>query len=555
VSSIKIVDGSIILSYSFIYDEESVPTGGDLPKVENLLSYADRVFEKNRIYKYENLKDNYFEDIVLRVEGRKFETFKLRVEDVNILFFQDNIAILYIKITPSTKDLKSLYKINRALTQFYTKQKSNDAFIYFGKEKFEDIKISLQQFQEHLGEFLQNEKIKNANRQLCEDMLKATKNVVSTYQEVFKHKSLQLATYLSKEREEMIKIELLEINEFTQMLLDTYYPTYTPYISQDKKEYPLSGEKIDDFSGRVGIVEEEREALEKQESQRHYLYFENQLKLVNKSAKEGKYEFVHYDTFITSFILKYVAVNSRLKYYDNFNPLSTSYINSYITLVCEGIEDEYENNFISFEPLVNSKASKGKKITNSDFFNTYQSQADMFTIGNSHSIVHILDKNVENLKNNKETTHFYTYLLTTTQRNFILNIISTSIVNINNIGDQKVSLKDTIHNFQQLTKTLDKYNTFLTNYNFKIISNSSSVDNSYNFFRKCNEVDKLTSQWSAISFKMKDWKSILSHILHKKPLYLFGIMMIALALLNVFNHIINDLFNLLPSLSEIYHML
>ena len=195
--------------------------------------------------------------------------------------------------------------------------------------------------------------------------------------------------------------------------------------------------------------------------------------------------------------------------------------------------------------FLNSKASKGDKITKSDFFEVYQSQADMFTLGNSHSIVHILDKKAKDIKNNKETTHFYTYLLTTVQRNFILNIINSSIVNINNLGEKTSSISDVKHTFLQLLNTMDKFNTFLTNYNFKVISNSSSVDNSYNFFRECNEVDKLTSQWTAISFKINNWKKILSHILQKRPVYLFGLLALAGVLLKVFNQTVNWLLSFL----------
>ena len=379
-------------------------------------------------------------------------------------------------------------------------------------------------------------------------MLNSTEKSISKYTDIFTDKSIKLAKFESN-GEFIIKITPLMINEFTQTILDYYYPIYTPYISDEIKEYPLSSEKVDDLRGRVGIIEKEKEQIRCQDCKRHYLYFEKQLELVNKKKEqENKFEFVHYDTFITSLILKYVAVNTRLKYYDNFNPISTSYINSYITLVCDGIADEYKNNFILFEPLLNSKGSKGENITNSDFFNVYQSQADMFTLGNSHSIVHILDKRAKDIKNNKETTHFYTYMLTTVQRNFILNIISSSIVNINNIDNKTASVSDIWHTFKQLSNTLDKFNMFLTNYNFKVISNNSSVDNSYNFFRECNEVDKLTSQWSSISSKMNDWKSILSHILQKRPVYLFVLFAMIGIIIKTFNHITDNLFSLISSI-------
>ena len=551
-AEVKIIDGSIILSYSFIYDESKVEENADLPKIENLLSYADRIFEQTKVYEFDKECNAYFKDIVLRIEGKKFVTYKLRIDYVKTLFFHDNIAVLYMKIIPATKDLKDLYNINRALTQFYSKQKSNESYIYFGKKTLDEIKIPLDEFEKFVDDFVKTkntgEKFQQKDIKFCEEILEASKKEIKNYEEILSTKALKLAKYTDKDTKKlMIKVTPILLNGFTQVLLDRYYPVYTPYKSQEQRDYPYSGENHDGFKGQVGPLEKEKTSIEnqnknmfksiKEEYNRHYLYYENQYKLVNQRYDdESIFEFIHYDTFITSLILKFVKQNKRLMYYDNFNPISTNYINSYITLVCDNLDGEYENNFLSFEPLLNSKASKGKKITNSDFFHIYQSQVDIFTLGNSHSILHLIDKDAKDIKNNKETTHFYTYMLTTIQRNFILNIITSSIVNINNIENSTINMKDS---YKQLSSTLNKYNMFLTNYNFKIISNSASVDNSYNFFRKCNEVDKLAAQWSSISFKLKDFKSIISHILYKSPKKLALFILIFIVGFNLFNRLVN----------------
>ena len=155
--------------------------------------------------------------------------------------------------------------------------------------------------------------------------------------------------------------------------------------------------------------------------------FENQQKIAQEKVI---FNFIHCDTFISSMVMPYLKKNNGTLYYDNFNPIATNYVNSYITLTCdsETLNDEYENNFVSFEPLVSSKTSKGSKITQADFFDIYQSQADMFTLGNSRNIVHILDTKAKGIKGNKEHDHFYVYLLTSVQKTFMLNIINSSIV-------------------------------------------------------------------------------------------------------------------------------
>ena len=51
-NAVKIEYGSIMLSYTFIYNRERVKECKDtLPKVENLLSYVDSLFKNNKIHK------------------------------------------------------------------------------------------------------------------------------------------------------------------------------------------------------------------------------------------------------------------------------------------------------------------------------------------------------------------------------------------------------------------------------------------------------------------------------------------------------------------------
>ncbi len=71
--------------------------------------------------------------------------------------------------------------------------------------------------------------------------------------------------------------------------------------------------------------------------------------------------------------------------------------------------------------------------------------------------------------------------------------------------------------YKKISDDINDYNNYLTNVNFTVISNNSSVDSSYNFFREYNEIDKLTTQWSNVSKRFNGWKSILSHVLSRYP--------------------------------------
>jgi len=538
-------EGSIILSYTFKYEENIIQdiknkegknkVFSKMPKIGNLLSYADRILDESIEYNYPQLENK---EIVLRIDN---DFFPLHISYAKIAFFQNNMAILYFKIDLKKLTLLTLYKINRALTQFYMKEKNEDVSLYFGSKKIQGIKIQLSDFQQDLE--------KNCQKLKEYETIKNSIDIeVERFTTVYKNNYFKINKYMdSINNRPMIRIDIIKNNAFTKQLLTKYYPIYSPYQEDSKKAYPLSDIKIDGFSGRVGIIEGEKQLLEEvqqcqNKEKRHYCYFENQLRLVEKKAnEENKIEFIHYDTFITSLILKFVAVNDRVKLYDNFNPTATSNLHSYITLVSNDInlKKVYEENFVNFEPLLNMKKHHGQTIIKPDFFKIYQSQADILTIGNAHSIVHILDKESKHIKNNKETIHYYIYIYTVLQRNFMLNIINSSIVNINKIGESNASIFDIKHNYKHLSDTIDKYNTFLTNYNFEVLSNSPSVNGSYEFFRKCNEVSKLASQWSTISYKLGNWKNILSIILQKHPGYFLFILGLAGIGIKIFNRILD----------------
>ncbi len=516
-TDINIEDGSIILSYSFIYDEDTVKKinvdENELPKIENLLSYTDRLFANNKIKKYD--KETvflYFKETI----------YKLKIDDMNILFFENKIAILYIKLlSKDFSNLKKLYNINKALTNFYTKK--NDSYLYIGEENPSEIKLPIKEFETKI-QGMQEEKIIDAP---CSDIITALKETEILKNKVIYENDAIKIKKIQNDNELKIYTTIKKYNKFTKTFSEGHHLFYNPH-DEDKKAYPIN-DAYKKFKGRVGfscdeqnkITEQNKEFDLDKECNRHYLYFDNQKILTEKKRKkEHIFDFIHYDTFITSLIMEYVKPNEGFQYYDTFNPGATSYINSYITLKCDSevINKEYTNNFVSFEPILSSKTSKGKKITNPDFFNIYQSQADIFTIGNSHNIVHIIDKDVDsNMKTNKEKDHFFVYLLTSMQRSFILNIINSSIVNINNLEKNNFNPSKIRKTYQKLSDALDDYNSYLTNVNFKVISNNSSVDSSYSFFRKCNEIDKLTSQWDIVSLKFNGWKSILSHVLNKHP--------------------------------------
>jgi len=556
MQNIKIDKCSIILTYSFLYDECVVKKAAEdkkiknLPKVENLLNYVDKLFEKNRAITLLDTKKNIY-----LYAGIIYE---LKLEKAEIYFFDNNIAFLYLKLTPLTEDLQSLYHINKALTTFYTKK--SDDYIYLGVKDPSSLNLEKKEFLEIVNAIKVNTKedkiLKDKKNEILEEFHKE--------HELFNEYYSDNYISLKEIENERLLVEISMENEFTKAFYKIYiaknkkYELYSPHEKNDDSfdenqeeifkdrasyckniftrafykifiaknnescyphetpHYPFDKSREKTFKDRVGYCKKEFKNINQQNEEftqenignRHYLYFENQQKLAEDTEK---FDFIHCDTFISSMVMKYLKKNDGTLYYDNFNPIATNYVNSYITLICDAeiINDEYKKNFVSFEPLISSKTNKGSKITQSDFFHIYQSQADIFTLGNSRNILHILDKKAKLMKSNKEHDHLFVYLLTSVQKIFLLNIINSSIVQ-----NQKLN---TIKIYSWLSKAKDNYNRFLTNYNFKVISNNSSVDSSYHFFRKCNRVDELSSQWNDVSFTFDDSKSILGHIIKLHP--------------------------------------
>ena len=502
---------SIILSYNFLYDESSVRDGlndnsihqNDL-NYENLLNYVDRLYEKNKILRYEKLNG----EKLYIYNKRKKKSYTLNIDEIYILFFENNMAFLNIELTYNGTNLEELYSINKHLTSFYSRA-DDQIFVAIGDKNFNRINIDLETFEKDLQE----------NDQ---DILKKfTEDKDTLYNSNNQH-------LLNKELNYKIikKINKITLNQNDgESLNSTYLELYTP---KTKKDFPFDNSILKEFKERVGPTKEEKRSIALQNdtpdsnANQHYLYFENQQKLTKDMKKEqNKLRYIDYNTFITSLIIKYVKPNNGVFFYDNINFIATNYINSYITLSCssENINSASENNFLYFEPLISSKTKRGLKITSPDYFNILQSQADIFTIGNSHNIVHILDDTIDtSIKERKKSDHFYTYQLSQLQRNSMLRIITASILNINDIAEEKLFLKKSKHiwqTFKMINKSIEDFKKFLTNINFSIISNSSSMDNSYQFFRKCNEVDILTSQWNTISFKFKNSKSTIEFILNE----------------------------------------
>ena len=500
---------SLILSYNFLYEEESLKEGfADKTIIdnnliyENLLNYIDRLYEKNKIFYFEEVKGK---NLYLYENGKVLFN-QLKIEDIYILFFENNMAFLNIKLEYNGKDLEELYKINKHLTTFYTKADSN-FFIAIGDENFDQLTMPIEDFKKYLS--TKDEKYLIEFTKEKEELFNSEKFTLEN--KAYNYKIIKKANIVSINLDE--KIDL--------------YKDFLEFYSPEKnKDYPFDKKVLADFKNRVGPTQNEKTCImienEKDDFSnvnQHYLYFENQEKITEQRRKNYKLRYIDYNTFITSLILKYIKPNDGVLFYDNFNFISTNYINSYITLSCESemINNSVENNFLSFEPLISSKVKRGTKITSPDFFKTYQSQADMFTIGNSHNIVHILDDSIDkSIMNRKVNDHFYTYQLSQLQRNSILRIITTSILNINDIasGNSFFSrLYNSWKTFNMISNSVKNFTKYLTNINFSVISNSSSMDNSYQFFRECNEVNLLTSQWGSVSFKLKDSKTVINFIL------------------------------------------
>lgn len=557
---------SIILSYNFLYDVEVLKEGLNAKTItkndleyENLLNYVDRLYVKTKISYYKALdgKKLYLYD------EKKKKSFKLDIEKIYILFFENNTAFLNIKLKYADSNLEDLYQINKHLTTFYTK--ANQVYVRVGDDNCNALSVPLEDFEKSLKRRENRdclERFETDKKSFQESGSPYLQNQESRYKIVKKGG----AVFVNTNFDDNITLRESLYKEFTE--------SYSPINKRhgEKNDYPFSVDydksyNMASFPDRIGPVKEERRKISKQNEEpiwlqkridnlvaenkrdsaqtelcelrrerikeykrkleasflgvnEHYLYFENQQTLSALEKEKNKLRYVDYDTFITSLIIKYVKPNKGVLFYDNFNPVATNYVNSYITLTCDGdaIDREAANNFVSFEPLISSKIKKGGKIAKPDYFEIYQSQSDMFAIGNSHNMVHILDKKNKDMVTNKKEQHFYAYQLSQLQRSSILRIINSSVLNITDIAE-KTSLRNRVNDsrksYLMISESVEKYTKFLTNINFSIISNSSSVDNSYQFFRRCNEVDELTNQWGKVSVKLADSKKILEIILNE----------------------------------------
>ena len=514
-------EANIKLSFPFMYSKEVVENLGEsnFKKIsssedyhpENLLSYVDRLYSKNLVCNYK--VEEYF---IHLFNQAKNEMFLLDLKEVTITFFADEIAFLNLHLKVKYTSVEELYKINKYITNIYTKTaSSNPVFVHLSKKNALKINMEKEKFQSGYLECFNKEDCMEIDALMhSEDKFKQI--VVS---------EIKFKKY-TKDGLEFIEISGLNDSKLSQSILERHCKEqmnfYTPY-KKDKRDYPFSPSKSDEetmFKGRVGFNHEEYQKIKGMNENfdpehmdgvnRHYLYFENQLKIF-ENAKE-KEEFIHYDTFLTSLILEFVKPNKGYMFYDNFNPLATSYLNNYITIEVDTqtLQEEIKSNYITYEPLVSIKTKKGSKIESVDFFEAFQSQADIITIGNTHSIVHLIGNGSSSLVNNKLTTHYFVYQLTLFQKVKILNIINQTILN-NNGKNFVFRIWRSYKNMMAINEQVDEFKKFLTNYNFSVISNSASVDASYKFFRKCNDVDKLAGQWNTISLKFGDFKEIFAH--------------------------------------------
>jgi len=521
---------SIILSYNFLYDEESVNKGfekGEIIKndlhYENLLNYVDRLYEKNKIFYYKDVRGKKL--YIYNKKDKKF--YWVAIEDIYILFFDNNMAFLNLKLEYEGSSLEELYSINKHLTTFYTKA-DDQIYVAVGDDNFNQLNMDIERFEKE-----------------CNDLIQDKNNLENLLKEVQKNKQELFESNGKSKKNEKLNFKIIKnanlviLNDDIGRGIDEIYIKFEPDIS--KNPIPFSDEELlQEYKDRVGPTIKEKKEIEQQnreedfsEINQNYLYFENQQALTKKIKKEqNRLRYINYNTFISSLIMKYVKPNNGVFFYDNFNFIATNYINSYITLSCHSslIDEAVENNFLYFEALISSKIKRGKKIVQADYFKIFQSQADIFTIGNSHNIVHILDDSLNKaIKNRKKSDHFYTYQLSQLQRNSILKIITASILNINKIAENEL-FRDKIINIYKtyfmINNSIDNFKKFLTNINFSTISNSASMDSSYKFFRECNDVEKLVSQWGTISFKLKDSRTTIEFIINESKV-LFVLMTIS----------------------------
>ncbi len=452
---------NFIYTYIFIYDNEKIKELENIEKAKKL-KFFEQVKHTDKFFVY-------------------FDKFyKNKIKKFNVLEYYKKKSNANFIIT----DFKDKYNF-----------KFNDVFIYF--------------FPNNLA-FL---------------VLDVEVNDYKTFEDLYKFNSLFVKIYSKQSNSYIIKSDTFssktdktEIKEFCEKC----------NLSQnDKGDYVFTAKEIKEFfdkfnpykidkylKDRIGLIKNDNEdntylLKNKLWEDLHYANY----KKVEEELKP--FRAVHYDTFFTSFYVDFVKINTKIEYYDNFNPLDTNYLHVYTTFIEDNLKENLEENFAKYEPFLHNKKSKGEILV-ADFFDIYQTQADWFIIGNEQNLINILKKETyDKIQTNIKNQRFLLYLFMSFQSVFLT------------MAENKLIFSNTGNFFKKVNfiiDSMDEYVEFLSNYNFVDISDEPSINSYYKFLQKNKNIHNKLDALKALSGFHRSFKNITQNLISKKSLIVWIIL-------------------------------
>lgn len=264
------------------------------------------------------------------------------------------------------------------------------------------------------------------------------------------------------------------------------------------------------------------------------LHFKDFCNILN--ALHNNYDAIHFDTFFVSLFIRFVKLNKKFEYYDNFNPLGVNYLNLYATFIepdRDNIKSLFDNNFDKYEPIFHYKNKIGiiKKV---DFFDIKQIQSNTFILLNENNIINILyAKNIDNDFHFISNQWFLTYLFVSFQNVYLSLVLDKMILtNTDNI----------IKEIKFVKSATKEYINFVSNYNFTDISDDPELNSYYKFIKKNKTIEDKLDNIKLFTGYNKTLQEILLNSMSKENMLIIIVLILLLPIaFKIYNFIFNKI--------------
>jgi len=373
-----------------------------------------------------------------------------------------------------------------------------------------------------------------------------------------------LSSFYKFEDEKEVYIAPLNGKKFDIKIFNNIkkYDPKNPMFPFIESENPLES----DFDkSRVGFLKnEEKEKIEKLlEKECYELHYRPVCEIIDKIKHDDI--LVNYDTFITGFFIEYVKINKSYNYYDNFNPLGVNFLFMYgnIYLSQEELEQEFENGFKNYEPLLTYSKYNGMIKMNS-FYKVYQPDSDIFIIGNQNNVVNFINKDskcyetiisyMKKHKNSSINKELIIYLYVLFQNVYLMMLSSMFVVDYNKEKHILKVFKRYKDNVKYIDDAIHKYNSYIVNHNFNSISDNPFLNNVYQFFRKLREIQEKQADVKLIVGQYNNLKNIVKNVSQSLGMFVVAMMLLVffLKILNMASNFLID--EALKFINFLYHL-